>query len=149
MNRLIRDNELQICTNIPMNDSGNNTKLLYPELSYKITGLLFEIYNQLGPGHKEKYYENALRLSFQEHNILFQQQLYTPLEFKGKAVGKYYLDFLIEDKIVLELKQGNYFSQQNIQQVLQYLRTSNLQLGIIAQFTSNSVKIKRIVNIKN
>ena len=82
-------------------------------------GVLFEVFKELGAGHKEKYYENAVVEELKEAGISFEQQLYTPLSFKGKVVGKYFLDFLIDKKIVLEIKKGDmYSSKQHIEQVL-------------------------------
>ncbi len=70
-----------------------------------------------------------------------------PLFFKEKIIGKDFLDFLIDDKIVLELKKGDNFSRKSIEQVYEYLQATKLKLGIIAQFSSNGLKFKRIVNI--
>lgn len=123
------------------------TDLIYPELSYKIIGILFDISNKLGYGHKEKYYENAIEILLKENNINYKRQLYSPLKLNEKLVGKYYLDFLIEDKIALELKKGNSFNRYNIEQVFSYLKVNNLKLGIIAQFTPDGLKYKRILNI--
>lgn len=124
-------------------------EIVYPELCYKIVGILFEVARELGPGHKEKYYENAIALAFREQEISFEQQLYTPLFFKDQAVGKYFFDFLVEKKIVLEIKRGDiYSSKKHIEQVVSYLKARDLKLGIIAQFTSNGVKYKRIVNVE-
>src|SRR3989338_2908127 len=122
--------------------------LLYPELSFKIIGILFAVDNELVRGHKEKYYENAVAVAFRTAGVQYKQQLYVPLQYNGEVVGKYFLDFLIEEKIVLELKQGNFFSTKNIEQVLSYLKVNKLQLVIIAQFTSEGVKYKRIVNLE-
>ena len=113
-------------------------------------GVLFEVYKALGPGHKEKYYENAIVECLKSTAIPFKQQLYVPLSFKGKVVGKYFLDFLVDDKIVLEIKKGDmYSSKQHIEQVLSYLKVNNLKLGIIAQFARDGVKYKRIVNLRS
>ena len=120
--------------------------LLYPELSYKINGVLFEVFRQLGGGHREKYYQEAVRLGLRDCEINFKEQFYVPLKFNDKIVGKYYLDFLIEDKIVLELKRGNIVAVNNIDQVKGYLTALNLKLAIIASFTFNGVKINRILN---
>jgi GxxExxY protein len=68
--------------------------------------------------------------------------------FGSEKIGINYLDFLIEDKIVLELKKGDYFNRATIKQVNQYLKTTKLKLALIAVFTSRGVKVKRLVNIK-
>lgn len=125
------------------------SELVHPELSYRVMGVLFEVFKEFGAGHKEKYYENAIAESLKAAGISFAQQLYVPLLFKGKLVGKYFLDFLIDGKIVLELKKGDmYSSKKHIDQVLSYLKANNLQLGILAQFTSEGVKYRRIVNLR-
>ena len=122
--------------------------LLYPELSYKIIGVLFDVDGVLGSGHKEKYYENAVAKALEASGIKFERQLYSPLVYKGEVVGRYILDFLVEGKVILELKQGNFFTKKNIEQVYSYLQAHKLQLGIIAQFTSEGVKYKRVVNLQ-
>jgi GxxExxY protein len=125
------------------------TDLIYPELSYKLVGLLFEIHNTLGPGHKEKVYEDALASLFDDEDIKYERQLQHPIKLRDKIIGKYILDFLVEDKVIIELKQGNRFTKKNIDQVLNYLRAKNLKLAIICQFGTDAVKFKRIVNIKD
>ena len=78
--------------------------------------------------------------------LKFLEQVSISLNYKTKRIGRYFLDFLIEDKIVLEIKKDKYFSKQNIDQVLGYLKATKLKLGIVANFTSNGLKFKRIVN---
>jgi GxxExxY protein len=125
-----------------------NKEVVYPELSYKIVGILFEVCRNLGSNHREKYYQEAVKNELIKNKIKFKEQLYLPLDYKGNKIGKYFLDFLVEDKIILELKKGSIFHRQNIDQVLSYLKTSNLKLGIIANFTREGVKFYRVLNIK-
>jgi len=120
--------------------------LIYPELSYQIVGVLYEVFNELGYGHKEKIYERAVAEGFKDVELEYKQQLHSFIVFKDKAIGSYIFDFLVDDKVVLELKRGNHFSKKNIEQVYTYLKTNGLKLGIIAQFTMNGVKFRRIVN---
>jgi len=122
--------------------------LLYPDLSYKLLGCCFEVFKNSGSGHREKYYENALKKEFDNKKIAFKSQVYYPSKYKNETVTRNYLDFLIEDKIALELKVGEYFQKSNLDQVLEYLRFANLKLGIIATFTRKGVKSYRVVNIK-
>lgn len=121
--------------------------LIYPELSYEIIGILFDVFKELGPGHKEKYYQNAIYNTLIKKGYHVQRELYIPLLYQGEKVDSYYLDFLINEKIVLEIKKGDYFKKNSIDQILQYLKTTNLSLGILAQFTSSGVRTKRILNI--
>ena len=122
--------------------------IVHPQLSFDVMGVLFHVQKELGYGHKERYYEHAVAVGLTKKGLKFQRQLRAPLIFEGKEVGYYIFDFLIEGKIILELKQGALFSKKNIDQVLAYLETTDLQLGILAQFTPDGVKYKRIVNIR-
>jgi GxxExxY protein len=123
-------------------------KVLYRELSYQIVGVLFDVYNKVGYGHREKYYENAVAVGLEQQQLQYERQLYSQILYEGKIIGKYFFDFLVERVIVLELKQGNTFSRQHIDQVYSYLKANNLKLGIIAQFTNKGVKCKRVLNVQ-
>ncbi len=122
--------------------------LLYPELSYELIGILFEICNEIGYGHQEKHYQKAIANTFKNLGIAFKEQLPCRIVCKKEKVGMYFLDFLVEDKIVIEIKRGQYFSKDNINQVYGYLKATGLKLGIIVNFTPSGVRFKRIVNIK-
>lgn len=122
--------------------------IVHPQLSFEIMGVLFNVQKELGYGHKERYYENAVAIGLTKKGLVFERQLRTPLTFEGEEIGYYIFDFLVEGKVVLELKQGALFTKKNIDQVLAYLETKDLQLGILAQFTPDGVKYRRIVNIR-
>ncbi len=77
----------------------------------------------------------------------FKEQVCTPIKFRNNKISKYFLDFLIENKIILEIKKNDKFFKCDIVQLFAYLKTTNLKLGLIANFTKNGVKIKRIVNL--
>jgi len=121
--------------------------LIYPELSYTIIGILFEVYNNLGPGYKEKYYQKAIAQTLKETGLFFKEQIYSPIVFKTNNIGSGYLDFLIEGKIILEIKSGEKFLRQNINQIYSYLKIKNLKLGILANFTKEGLKFRRILNL--
>jgi GxxExxY protein len=71
------------------------------------------------------------------------------IRFRDKSLGNQFLNFLIEDKVILEIKRGNYYSKHNIQQVKQYLKVTNKKLAILANFTEKGVKTMRVLNIQN
>lgn len=120
--------------------------LVYPELSYKIVGFSFEIFNQIGGGHKEVIYQKAYAMILKENKINFKEQVYYPVRFMGKTIGKNFFDFLIDDKIVVELKKDMRFSKAHIDQVLNYLKVSNLKLAILINFGNEGAICKRIIN---
>lgn len=120
--------------------------LIFPDLSYEIIGASFDVFNELGPGFQEKHYQKALARELSARKINFIEQLPIKLNYKDENIGRYFLDFLVEEKIILELKKGEHFSSRNIKQILNYLKSSNLQSGILIHFGNDSVKYKRIVN---
>ncbi|MEK7125571.1 MAG: GxxExxY protein [Patescibacteria group bacterium] len=120
--------------------------VIYPELSYKIIACAFAIYNQLGSGYAEKYYERALRLEFDKQKINYKEQLPVKLTYDGQMIGKYIVDFVVDDKILVELKRTNQIYPSHQKQVLNYLQTLDLKLGLLIYFTNSSVKYSRIIN---
>ncbi|HBB38428.1 MAG: Mannosyl-3-phosphoglycerate phosphatase [Candidatus Magasanikbacteria bacterium GW2011_GWD2_43_18] len=124
------------------------TDILYPELSYTINGVLFDVHNAIGGAIPEKYIQKAVAEGLRKKDIKFEEQYYVPLVFEGKTIGKYYLDFLIEKTIVLELKRGRYIPKAIFSQTLGYLDSLDLKLAIVAGFAYDAVIIKRVINHK-
>lgn len=120
-------------------------KIVYPELSYRIMGILFDVYNNLGRGYQERYYQIAIRKELEQAQIPYLEQVRTELEFNGESVGRYYIDFIIDGKIVLEIKAKSYFSFKDVRQVLAYLKKTKLELGILASFGGSSLNYRRIL----
>ena len=115
------------------------------ELSYRLMGILFDVHNTMGGGYQEKYYQKAIKLSLIEGKIPFLEQVRADLIIKGQTIGRYYIDFVIDHKIVLEIKSRLNFSKRDVAQVLGYLRQSNLDLGILASFSTDGLKYKRLL----
>lgn len=122
--------------------------IIYKELSYQVVGGCFDVYNELGYGHREKYYHRALAKSFEKLTLSFQREKKVNLQFKGEKVGKQFVDFLIEGKLILEVKTYPYFKVKNshYKQTLGYLKALECKLAILVYFTKEGVKFKRIVN---
>ena len=123
--------------------------LLYPEFSYQIIGILFEVYNTLGYGYQEKYYQKAIAALLKTSKIDFKEQVLVEIKIGGRIIAKGFADFIIDEKVILEIKKGDSFRKNNIDQVYSYLKMTGLQLGILANFTSKGLLYKRIVNIRN
>jgi len=120
-------------------------ELIHGELSYKLIGLLYKVYNIMGSGLQEKYYQKAIAQVLRKEGIPFLEQVRTDIELGGTILGRYFLDFIIDHKLVLEIKARSYFSKRDIHQVLGYLKKSGLELGILAGFGSEGIKFKRIL----
>lgn len=121
-------------------------KLIYPELSYKIVGVCFKVHSELGNKYQEKHYQRAVELELAENKIKFDKELKIDLKYKGQKIGRYFLDFLVEDKIVLELKVQKDLFLRDIKQVLGYLKSNDLKLGILVNFGKENLTFKRIIN---
>ena len=120
--------------------------LIFPELSYKIVGCAYEVFNEIGGGHKEIVFQKALDISFTNNNLSHKQQVYFPLTFAGKVIQKNFFDFLVEEKIIVEIKALGYFTKGHYDQVLNYLRASGIRLALLITFGQNEVRVKRVVN---
>ncbi|HOX41066.1 MAG TPA: GxxExxY protein [bacterium] len=122
-------------------------ELIFAELGYKINGIAFKVDNLLGYGHSEKVYSSAFEELLKKESLEYKRELYWPIMIDGKVIAKRYFDFLVDNKIIIEIKTGNYQFRNACQQLFQYLRASNYKLGLIVRFSKNGVQIKRVVNL--
>jgi len=123
-------------------------ELIYADECYKIVGIIFGVFNEVGFGYKESFYQKAIAKAFEKNNIDFKEQLRAKVKFRDEDLGILILDFLVQNKIVIELKQKRYFSQRDINQLYSYLKATNLKLGLLVYFTKDGIRYKRIVNLK-
>lgn len=120
---------------------------LYKDLTEKIIGLLYKSYNEIGYGYREKYYQRTFEELLKTSDIPFKKELPNTLKTKsGKIIGRYFVDFLIDGKVAVELKIGNDFYPTHLNQLLSYLVVYNLKVGLLALITPKGVRIKRLVN---
>jgi GxxExxY protein len=123
------------------------SELIYKDLSYAIVGFIYQIDNHLGYGHEEKVYADVFEKILQKENVKYKRELYCPVIFEGEVISRRFLDFLIDDKIIVEIKVGNYRYKSVCSQLFEYLRNNNIKLGLIARFSKHGVDVKRIVNL--
>ncbi len=122
-----------------------HTDLLYEDLTYKVRGAIFNVYNELGFGHKENIYQKALIKEFETLKIPYKQEVGLDVKYKGDIVGKYRPDFVIEDKIIIELKSVEFMPKSYEEQLVHYLKTTEYSLGLLVNFGSNRLYIKRLI----
>lgn len=120
--------------------------IVYPRLSYQLIGVCFKVQKELGGKYQEKYYQRAVEVGLRELGIPYQREVKADIEFSGKKIGRYFLDFVINRKIVLELKAAPQFLKSDFRQVSAYLKAKNLKLGILVNFRGSSLVYKRILN---
>ncbi len=122
------------------------TSLIFKEDTYKIIGICMEVHNELGKGFNEVVYSDALEIEFIDININYSREKKFDINYKGNLLPhKYKADFIIDDKIVLEIKAVECFNSAHIKQTLNYLAVSRLKLGLLINFREESLKYKRIV----
>lgn len=122
------------------------TRIIQKELSYKIVGILFDVHKKLGNRYQEKYYQRAVAAALKKNGLKFQKELPVSLLYDDRKIGEYYLDFLINDQVVLEIKARPFLRPVDFKQVLAYLKSKKLELGILANFGESSLIYKRILN---
>lgn len=111
-------------------------------------GILFSVHSQLGNRYQEKYYQRAIEQGLKDNGLKFQKEIPVDLKFNNKKIGKYLLDFFIENAIILEVKAVPSLRPKDFTQILAYLVANNVELGILANFRTDSLTYKRILNSK-
>ena len=117
------------------------------EISYKVRGIIFDIYNKLGPGLYESVYEEILAFELSKNNLNYSRQKALPVIWGDlKMAHGFRTDIIVENKIIIEIKSIELIANVHYKQLLTYLKVSNLKLGILVNFNSDPLFIKRIVN---
>lgn len=123
------------------------TELVYKEECFGIIGCCYGAFNELGWGHREKTYHRAVSLLLKQKGFEVQDEFYVPIKIGEKTIDQHFIDILVNQKIALELKVGNHFLKKDIDQLRSYLKSGNLKLGILVNFTHEGVFYKRVPNL--
>jgi len=122
------------------------TDLIYKEESYEIIGKCMEVHNNLGAGFLEIVYKDALELEFKKAGIPYEREKMYDVDYKGVILPhKFYADFVVFDKIILEVKGVSGIADEFVAQALNYLKVSNNKLALIVNFGELRLNSKRIV----
>lgn len=122
------------------------SKLIYPELSYKINGVLFSVHNTLGRFCNEKQYADAVEGHLKRLNMNYEREKALSSSFDNEFEGRNKIDFLVENKIILELKAKRILTREDYYQVKRYLSVTYKKLGIIVNFRKKYIEPRRILN---
>ena len=114
-------------------------------LTYKINGAIFEVNRILGAGFLEKVYENALVLELNNQGLKAESQVPISVIYKGKVVGEYLADILVEDRVILELKAVEKLQKVYEAQLLNYLKATGMKVGLLVNFKDPKAEIKRFI----
>jgi len=116
------------------------------ELTRRIIGCAFEVSNELGIGFVESIYENSLRVLLEQQGMRVIQQASLPVQFRGVPVGQFFIDLLVEDTVILELKAAKAIVPEHEMQILNYLRASMRPVGLLLNFGTPKLEIRRYEN---
>jgi GxxExxY protein len=122
------------------------TNILFKEESFKIVGICMNIHSVLGMGLKEINYQDAMEIEFIDNNIPYKREQRFKVIYKNKILRSPYIaDFVLFDKIIIEVKSAASIIDAHLAQTLSYLKVSNMKLGIIVNFGEKSLRYKRVV----
>lgn len=123
------------------------TKLMYKDITEKIIGASFEVHNFLGNGFQEVIYQRALAWELGQKDLEYFREIEREIFYKDlkHPIGKRRLDFIVEDKVLVELKAVSEMNNIHIAQVLNYLKVYQLKVGLLINFGQKSLKFKRLV----
>lgn len=122
-------------------------ELLYKEEAYKIIGAAMAVHKELGSGMHEKVYGDALKVEFEREGIPFERERQFRLKYKGVVLEHGYVcDFLCYGKIIVEIKSVKELEDIHRSQIINYLKFSGMQLGLLLNFGSSSLQKERYVN---
>lgn len=118
----------------------------HSDLTFKIIGILFKVQNMLGNSLEERYYQRALTREFGNQKIHFVQEVPVDVSYDGTPIGKHKLDFLVEGKVILETKTIPAITNKSLTQLVGYLKSTHLKIGILANFRTERLPYRRVIN---
>lgn len=130
---LNKDQDLQIVTN-------GKKETLYPELSYAIVGACFDVHNELGRFAREKQYADLLEERFKTARVTYVREF--PLGNSGNII-----DFLVDEKIILELKMVRHLTREYYRQIQNYLQQARIELGLLVNFSDVALRPRRVLRL--
>ena len=118
----------------------------YSELSEKIIGLAMKVHRKLGLGFPENIYHRALLFEFEQVSVPCESEKEQSVFYEGKLIGKRRVDFLVDEKILVEIQAQSVLDNVHYNQIQNYLQAFNLEVGLLINFGNQSIQVKRFVN---
>jgi GxxExxY protein len=125
-------------------DSG----LKYEQITKSVIGCAFEVINELGAGFLESVYEKALLLALRQKNLSAVSQHSIKVNFRGECVGDFYADIFVEDKVIVELKAVKVIAPEHQAQIINYLKATGIEVGLLINFGNPKLEYKRFTRSK-
>lgn len=125
-----------------------NENYKYSDLTAKVIGCALEVHKVLGNGFQEVIYQRALQMEMAMHDIPFKREFEMPIMYKREEIGRRRVDFLVYEKISVELKAVTLIEPVHLAQAINYLEAYHLEIGLLLNFGTRSLEIHRVVNSK-
>lgn len=120
----------------------------FSEITSKVIGCAMKVHQKMRNGYQEIIYHRCLVIEFKKEGIVFQEEMELPIFYEETEVGRRRVDFLVDKKVVLEIKAVSELNDIHLAQALNYLEGLNLEIGLLLNFGSKSLEIKRLINNK-
>ena len=120
----------------------------YSELTEKIIGCAMRVHSKLGNGFQEVIYQRALAIELEKANLLFVRELEMPIFYDDVNIGTRRVDFLVEEKILVELKAISKLEKVHLAQSLNYLEAFKLEIGLLINFGTTRLEFKRLIKTR-
>lgn len=121
------------------------TELLYKELTFAVIGSAMEVHKILGPGFLEAVYQTSLAREFSLRGIHFEQQVHLPVSYKEELVGEYVADYVVDEKLVVEIKAVSKLNASHQAQAIHYLAATGYRLALLLNFGTGSLEHRRVI----
>lgn len=118
--------------------------IFHKEITGKILEAFFTVYNELGYGFLEKVYERAMQIELKKLGVSVTAQVPIPVYYDENLVGEYYADLLVENKVIVELKAANGIVDQFEAQLLNYLKATEIEVGLLLNFGPEPQHLRRV-----
>ena len=129
------------------NDSNESVgTIVFPQLSYQLTGIFYDIHNKLGRHLLEKQYADAFEAVAKTIGIVYKRETRLSLDYAGQTIYAGTVDFVINEQVAVDFKAKKFITKDDYNQMLRYLKAGKLHLGLIVNFRSTYLKPKRVLN---
>jgi len=123
----------------------DNPAFPHKEVTERIIGAAFEVYNELGYGYREKVYQRSMQVELLRHNVLAELERRSNVHYKGVVVGDYDADLVVQDLVLVELKIAPQYDKRDEAQLLNLLKATRLEIGLLINFGRTKVEFKRFI----
>ncbi len=120
----------------------------YSDITEKIIGCAMKVHNTLGNGFQEVIYQRCLEIEYGKSNIPYAREVEMPIHYEGEYVGTRRVDFMVDGKVLVELKALIQLEDVHLAQAINYLEAFNLEVGLLINFGAKSLEFKRLQNKK-